>query len=178
MAAPLERHRVLCLYFGAVCVSKCICMCGCECTEHKQNSADEMGPIMNSLVSFANRLGVYSEAWQDTEEFQECCNWGASQVVQVVKNPPACAGDVRDGGLISGSGRSSGGGHGNSLQQSCLENTQGQGSLVGYSPSSHKESDMTEVTQHTCSTLELDLTFRKMLLTTAKVSGYRRHKQK
>ena len=37
-------------------------------------------------------------------------------MVQVVKNPPASAGDVRDGGLISGSGRSPGGGHGNSLQ--------------------------------------------------------------
>lgn len=68
-AAPLERHRALCLYFGAECVNMCICMCGCECTEHKQNSADEMGPVMNSLVSFANRLGVYSEAWQDPEEF-------------------------------------------------------------------------------------------------------------
>ena len=50
-------------------MNMCICMCGCECTEHKQNSADEMGPVMNSLVSFANRLGVYSGAWQDPEEF-------------------------------------------------------------------------------------------------------------
>ena len=40
----------------------------------------------------------------------------------VVKNPPANAGDLRDMGLIPGSGRSSGGGHGNPLQYSCLEN--------------------------------------------------------
>ena len=40
----------------------------------------------------------------------------------VVKNPPASAGDVRDVGLIPGSGRSPGGGHGNPLQYSCLEN--------------------------------------------------------
>ena len=40
----------------------------------------------------------------------------------VVKNPPANAGDMRDVGLIPGSGRSSGGGHGNPLQYSCLEN--------------------------------------------------------
>ena len=33
---------------------------------------------------------------------------------------PACTGDVRDAGLIPGSGRSSGGGHGNPLQYSCL----------------------------------------------------------
>ena len=39
----------------------------------------------------------------------------------MVKNPPANAGDVRDMGSIPGSGRSPGGGHGNSLQYSCLE---------------------------------------------------------
>ena len=45
----------------------------------------------------------------------------ASQVVLVVKNPPASAGDVRDTSSIPGSGRSCGGGHGNPLQYSCLE---------------------------------------------------------
>ena len=39
-----------------------------------------------------------------------------------IKNSPANAGDVRDVGSIPGSGRSPGGGHGNSLQYSCLEN--------------------------------------------------------
>ena len=34
----------------------------------------------------------------------------ASQVMLVVKNPPANAGDIRDSGLIPGLGRSSGGG--------------------------------------------------------------------
>ena len=38
------------------------------------------------------------------------------------KNPPADAGDIRDVGLIPGSGRSSGEGNGNPLQYSCLEN--------------------------------------------------------
>ena len=51
----------------------------------------------------------------------------ASQVVLVVKNPPANAGDVRDLGLIPGSGRFPGGGHGNPLQYSCLENPTGGG---------------------------------------------------
>ena len=46
----------------------------------------------------------------------------ASQVVLVVKNLPANAGDKRDAGLTPGSGRSPGGGHGNPLQHSCLEN--------------------------------------------------------
>ena len=43
-------------------------------------------------------------------------------MAQVVKNQPASAGDVRDVCLIPGSGRSPGGGHGNPLQYSCLEN--------------------------------------------------------
>ena len=37
-------------------------------------------------------------------------------------------------GLIPGLGRSPGGGPGNSLQYSCLENPHGQRSLEGYSP--------------------------------------------
>ena len=45
-----------------------------------------------------------------------------SQVAPVVKNPPANAGDVRDTGSVPGWGRSPGGGHGNPLQYSCLEN--------------------------------------------------------
>ena len=40
----------------------------------------------------------------------------------VVKNPPASAGDTGDTGSIPGSGRSPGGGNGNPLQYSCLEN--------------------------------------------------------
>ena len=45
----------------------------------------------------------------------------ASQVPLVVKNPPANAGDIGDSGSIPGSGRSAGGGHGNTLQYSCKE---------------------------------------------------------
>ena len=45
----------------------------------------------------------------------------AFQVVLVVKNPPANAGDIRDVGVIPESGRSSGRGHGNPLQYFCLE---------------------------------------------------------
>ena len=52
---------------------------------------------------------------------------GISQVVLVVNNPPANAGDIRDAGTIPGSGRSSGGGHGNPLQYSCLENPMDRG---------------------------------------------------
>ena len=51
----------------------------------------------------------------------------AFQVVLVVKNLCANAGDVRDAGLIPGSGRSTGGGHGNPLEYSCLENPMDRG---------------------------------------------------
>ena len=43
-------------------------------------------------------------------------------MVLVVKNLPVNAGDVKDASLIPGSGKFSGGGHGNLLQYSCLEN--------------------------------------------------------
>ena len=51
----------------------------------------------------------------------------------VVKNPPARAGDRRDTGSISGSGRSPGGGHGNhsSVLAWRIPRTE---ELVGYSP--------------------------------------------
>ena len=68
---------------------------------------------------------------------------GASQVAIAVKNPPANAGDGRDMGSASGSGRSPGGGHDNPLQYSCLE-FHGQRGLAGYSPQGCKESDRTE----------------------------------
>ena len=52
-------------------------------------------------------------------------------MVLVVKNPPAKAGDVKDMGLILGGEDPPGGGHGNPLQYSCLENRYGQRSLAG-----------------------------------------------
>ena len=52
---------------------------------------------------------------------------GASQVVLVVKNPPANAGDVRDMGSIPGPGRSLGVVNGTLLQYYWLENSMGRG---------------------------------------------------
>ena len=50
-----------------------------------------------------------------------------SQVVVVVKNPPANAGDIIGTCLIPGSGRPPRGGHGNPLQYSWLENPMDRG---------------------------------------------------
>ena len=53
---------------------------------------------------------------------------GASQVVLVIKNPPAnCRTRLRDTDLILGSGRFPGEGHGNPLHCSCLENPMDRG---------------------------------------------------
>ena len=45
----------------------------------------------------------------------------------MVKNPPANVGDLKDICLIPGSERTSGGGHDNLLQYSCLENPMDRG---------------------------------------------------
>ena len=45
----------------------------------------------------------------------------------MVKKPPANVEDIRDVGLIPELGRSPGGGHGNPLQYSCLENPMDRG---------------------------------------------------
>ena len=63
----------------------------------------------------------------------------------VVKNLPANAGDIRNIGLIPGLGKSPGGGHGDPLQYSCLENPVDRGAWQAVA---HRvtELDMTEAT--------------------------------
>ena len=88
-----------------------------------QNPIHPSSPLENAVV-FQN---VSAPIWNSDEE-------------------PAC--NAGDTGLIAGSGRSHGGEHGNPLQYSCLENLHGQRSLTGYSSWDHKESDATEVPEH------------------------------
>ena len=68
----------------------------------------------------------------------------------MVKNPSANARDIRDLGLIPGSGRSPGGGHGNPLQYSYLENSMDKRACWATVHKGCKESDTTEATKHTC----------------------------
>ena len=62
----------------------------------------------------------------------------ASQVALVVNNPPGNAGDIKDTGLIPGSGRSPGEGNGKPLQYSCLENPMNRGAWQAISIGSHR----------------------------------------
>ena len=80
-----------------------------------------VGPVAQSfltsvplLVSEGIELAVYGSS-------------GASQVALMVKNLPANVGDMRDAGLVHGSGRSPGVGHDNPLQYSCLGNPKDRG---------------------------------------------------
>ena len=91
--------------------------------------------IMNIIVDFpVGRVlqieGTQGEARAGQVDEVEChvfISSMVSQVVLVVKNLPASAGNARDVSLIPTSGRSSGGGHGNPLQYSCLENPMDRG---------------------------------------------------
>ena len=52
---------------------------------------------------------------------------GTSPMAQQIKNPPGHVGDARDMSSIPGWGRSLGGGNGNPLHYSCLENSMDRG---------------------------------------------------
>ena len=70
---------------------------------------------MYIIISKYSEPTLFLDIWK--YEFMD------SQVVPVVKNSPANAGDTRDVGSIPGLGSCPGGGNGNNLlQYSCLEN--------------------------------------------------------
>ena len=109
-----------------------------------------------SIISSYERKNICAAIYQEKKialEYDFVSMW-PSQVALVVKNPSANAGDMRDMGLIPGSGRSPEEGHGNPLQYSCLENPMDRGELVGYGAQGHKESDTTEATYIYCITIK------------------------
>ena len=72
-------------------------------------------------------------------------------MVLAVKSPPANAGDIRDAGLVLELGRSPGGGHGNLLQYSCLENPRDRGAWQAIVHGvTTEELDTTEATLQAC----------------------------
>ena len=80
----------------------------------------------------------------------------------LVKNPPANAGDIGDVGSFLGLERSPGGGHGNPLQYSCLENPMDRGARWA---TVHKvaKSDMTEATWQSTHIYELKVIYDMLL---------------
>ena len=82
-----------------------------------------MEPVSLTSPSLAGGFFTTNATWDAPHMFICIFMYGASQVAQWVKDPPANAGHA---GLIPGSRRSSGGGHCNPLQYSCLENPMGR----------------------------------------------------
>ena len=72
----------------------------------------------------------------------------------VVTNPPADAGDIRDASLTPGLGGSPGGGHGNPLQCSCLENPMDRGAWQATVRSVAKSRTQLSLHAHTSPALE------------------------
>ena len=83
---------------------------------------------MKMAIGYKVKWGLFLCLRVVAVSFAKTYDWlRASQVALVVKTPPADAGDPGDAGLIPGLERSPGGGHGNSLQYSCLENPMDRG---------------------------------------------------
>ena len=82
------------------------------------------------MHSVADHCSEASSAVERVTQVSHCMQQlclQASQVVLVVKNPPANEGDVRDTGSIPWSGRSPGVGNGIPFQYSCLQNPMDRG---------------------------------------------------
>ena len=104
----------VCVYaYTGMCICVCIytCMCMCVCTHVCVCMCIYVHCVLSCFYIY-----IYSA---------NIC--GASQVVLVVKNPSANAGDAGDPGSIPGSGRSPGEENGNPLQDSCLGNPMDRG---------------------------------------------------
>ena len=70
-------------------------------------------PLLVSAIYAMISIRVSSFSTHELFKSVYVCTW-VPQVALVVKNPPANVGDIRDSGLIPGSGRSPGGESGNS----------------------------------------------------------------
>ena len=109
-----------------VCACVCVCVCVCVCN------------IPNLQLRLRLGVKVYHEEsikWKavNISQLQQfaVCDAGVSRWLSGSLAPFANAGGL---GSIPGSGRCPGGGHGNPLQYSCLENPMDKSSLEGYSP--------------------------------------------
>ena len=88
-----------------------------------------MVQLSHSFITIGKTIALTRWTFVSKVERSRCRYIGGwvSQVELVVKNLPAKAGDIREVGLIPGSGRSSGVENGNPLRYSCLDNSMTRG---------------------------------------------------
>ena len=103
------------------------------------------GKEQRAIANSSGKNEVTGSKWKRCSVVDVSGDEGLSQGLS--REESGCnAGTTGDMFLIHGSGRSSGGGHGNPLVF-LSGKSHGQRSLAGYSPQDHKESDITEVTK-------------------------------
>ena len=93
-----------------------------SCPNLSENSllVERYLPILTQCPTHGHPIVTQWTTWCFIILWHSCLR--ASQMLLLIKNPPAIAGDLRDASLTPGSRRSPGVGHGNPLQYSCLEN--------------------------------------------------------
>ena len=84
-------------------------------TESRLGTGETWGAARDPSRGLLHKRRLFPFTWRVALCLPFMVYW-ASQVVLVVKHPPATSGDIRDKGLIPESGRSPGGGHRRSLQ--------------------------------------------------------------
>ena len=100
----------------------CVCVTGSLCRTPETSPAWQISyntKCLESVFLQAAKFVITENKY--TFKYGYTFGW-ASQVTLVVKKPPASAGRVRGAASIPGLGRAPGGGHGNPLQYSFLEN--------------------------------------------------------
>ena len=110
----------------------CMCMCACVCRNSHglQKCLYLHMKVYKNIAGEGNKdiRGKFFGRIENFHSSQAECDWEtvegkfSSQVALVVKNLPVNAGDIGDPSSIPGPGMFPGGGHGNGLQYSYLEN--------------------------------------------------------
>ena len=84
-------------------------------TEQQQHKETQTVLISYSSIIFLKSVQIFLSSKNNNSKI-------INSIINIMVFPCANEGDIRDVGSIPGWGRSSGGGHGNPLQYSCLEN--------------------------------------------------------
>jgi len=121
------------------------------------NLIEKTEAIRETLIYLRTTKSVHSRTYVFLSVIGEIISFWGFPGGAVVKNPLANAGDAEDAGSIPRLGRSPGGGNGNPLQYSCLENSMGreawQATMHGVSKTLRVPKSLHNYTQHTASLL-------------------------